>query len=132
MSPCKNDVHVCVIIFAYNKGVMHGSFKQIEQILFALFTQIKSLTNMWRFKTDVLDFQHRHKYKQTMKEGWHQMLRKGNHDLFHSWHPSYYVKGPMKSHGGGFAKREHLRCHLWQKHSVTVSMIYIQHKSDDK
>jgi hypothetical protein len=54
--------------FAYNKGVMDGSFKQIEQILFALFTQSKSLTNMWRFKTDVLDFQHRHKYKQTMKE----------------------------------------------------------------
>jgi hypothetical protein len=33
---------------------------------------------------------------------------------------------------GRFAKREHLRCHLWQKHSGTVSMIYIQHKSDDK
>jgi hypothetical protein len=48
---------------------MHGSFKQIEQILFALFTQIKSLANMWQVKTDLFDFQHRHKYKQTMKEG---------------------------------------------------------------
>ena len=41
---------------------MHGSFKQIDH------TQTKSLTKMWRIKTDLLDFQHRHKYKQTMKD----------------------------------------------------------------
>jgi len=31
-------------------------------------TQIKSLAKVWRFKTDLLDFQYRHKYNQTMKE----------------------------------------------------------------